>query len=241
MASVSEDIAPLVAGDKLTREEFLRRWEAMPELKRAELIGGIVYIPSDPLTVVGENGRAVYMPSPLSMEHADRDFELGHWVGHYVLHTPGCKAGHAATWLMLEDAPQPDINLRILPEYGGQSRVHGLFGKGAPELATEVSLSSTSHDLHQKLELYQEAGVQEYLCALLREKEVRWHQLVDGAYQLLPCSGNGIIRSIQFPGLWLNVPAFLAGDMAQVLRTLDEGLRTPEHAQFVARLAAKRS
>jgi len=42
MATVEREleIEPLVAGDRLTREEFLRRWEAIPELKKAELIGG---------------------------------------------------------------------------------------------------------------------------------------------------------------------------------------------------------
>ena len=45
-------IEPLSPGDQLTRaEEFLRPiWEAHPEIKRAELLGGIVYMPS-PLSV----------------------------------------------------------------------------------------------------------------------------------------------------------------------------------------------
>ena len=39
-------IPPLRNGDHLTREEFERRYSAMPELKRAELIEGVVYMPS---------------------------------------------------------------------------------------------------------------------------------------------------------------------------------------------------
>src|SRR6516165_10737420 len=52
MSTVEQRVPPLLPGQRLTRDEFLRRWEAMPELKLAELVGGIVY-----------------MPSPLSLEH----------------------------------------------------------------------------------------------------------------------------------------------------------------------------
>ncbi|HEX3869772.1 MAG TPA: hypothetical protein VHV77_05020, partial [Pirellulales bacterium] len=37
-------VPPLESGDVLTAEEFERRWEAMPDLKRAELIDGVVYM-----------------------------------------------------------------------------------------------------------------------------------------------------------------------------------------------------
>ena len=37
---------PLENGDRLTRAEFERRYAAMPRLKKAELIEGIVYVPS---------------------------------------------------------------------------------------------------------------------------------------------------------------------------------------------------
>jgi hypothetical protein len=36
----------LVTGERLTREEFLRRWEELPDLKNAELIDGVVHVPS---------------------------------------------------------------------------------------------------------------------------------------------------------------------------------------------------
>lgn len=39
-------IPPLQAGDFLTRAEFERRYHNHPELKKAELIEGIVYMPS---------------------------------------------------------------------------------------------------------------------------------------------------------------------------------------------------
>ena len=37
--SIAERISqPLVSGEKLSRDEFLRRWEALPNLKMAELL-----------------------------------------------------------------------------------------------------------------------------------------------------------------------------------------------------------
>ena len=39
-------VPPLENGDRLTRDEFERRYEAMPHLKKAELIEGVVYVPS---------------------------------------------------------------------------------------------------------------------------------------------------------------------------------------------------
>ncbi len=109
-APVEIDLPPLVRGDKLTREEFLRRWEAMPNVKFAELIGGIVY-----------------MPSPLSLGHGDRDNSVGTWLGVYAASTPGCQASNNATCLMEDDVPQPDSHLRLLADYGGQSWEEGLY------------------------------------------------------------------------------------------------------------------
>lgn len=218
-----ETIPMLQAGDNLSREEFLRRWEAMPMLKRAELVKGVVFL-----------------PSPLSLEHGDIDCRVAYWLTHYAVHTPGCRTATNATWLMLGDAPQPDVSLRILPECGGQSRVEGHFAAGAPELAAEVCPTSAAYDLHQKLELYEAAGVREYLAVLVHEHEARWHRLVDGSYQVTAPDTDGILRSQVFPGLWLDARALLDGEMARVLAVLQEGLNSPGHAEFVARLRAAR-
>ena len=196
----------------------------MPEVKRAELIGGLVY-----------------MPSPVSVDHQSHDNLMGGWTCYYAARTPGCDAGNNGTWLMLEDAPQPDVNLRILPEYGGQSRVEGLYCAGAPELAAEVSLSSASYDLGPKMELYRAAGVREFVVVLLGESRVVWHRLVDGKYTFLQPGRDGIVRSEVFPGLWLDPAALLARNRAKVFDVLDLGLRSPEHQDFVRALAQKLS
>jgi Uma2 family endonuclease len=224
MSVVHEAEPLLVPGDFLSREEFLRRWEATPHVKRAELIRGVVY-----------------MPSPLSLEHGDIDSHVGGWLSVYAAFTTGCRASNNATWLMGEDdAPQPDTSLRILPEYGGQSRMEGRYAAGAPEFLAEVCISSTAYDLHQKLEVYQEAGVREYLAVLVREREVRWHRLADGRFEVVPVPADGVYRSAVFPGLWLDAAALVRGDLARVLAVLNEGINAPEHRQFVEQLAARR-
>lgn len=224
MSTVEQEVVPaLVAGDFLSRTEFLHRWEAMPDLKRAELIRGVVY-----------------MPSPLSLEHGDTEFDLAGWLAVYKLATPGCQGANNTTWLMgRSSAPQPDVSLRILPEYGGQSRKKGRYASGAPEFLTEVCVSSTAYDLHQKLEVYEEAGVKEYLAVLVREQEVRWHRLVRRRFKVVAAPADGVYCSAVFPGLWLDSVALLANDTPRVMAVLQEGINTPEHAEFVQRLAAR--
>lgn len=215
---------PLCAGQRLKRDEFLRRWEAMPEVKQAELISGLVY-----------------MPSPISNDHSSHDNLVSAWLGYYAARTPASEAGSNGTWLMLEDAPQPDVHLRILPEHGGQSRVEGPYCAGAPELAAEISLSSASYDLGPKMELYRAAGVQEYVAVLLGESRVVWYRLVDGEYVSLQPGSDGLLRSVVFPGLWLDPGALLGLDGARVFDVLDLGLRSPEHQDFVRALDQRRS
>jgi Uma2 family endonuclease len=218
----STAVAPLRAGDTLTRAEFLRRWKQHPEIKYAELIGGIVY-----------------MPSPLTRQHGVTDKASGGWLWVYHVHTPGTETGTNATTLMEgEAAPQPDEYLRILPEYGGQSTNAGKYVGGSPELICETCVSSASYDLHQKLDLYEKMRVLEVVAFLLHEQEVRWHCLGAKGYErMIPV--KGIWKSKVFPGLWLNGEALLANDGAKILATLNKGLRSPQHAAFVRNLARK--
>jgi len=215
---------PLRDGHHLTSDEFMRRWEAMPDLKHAELIDGVVY-----------------MPSPLSNKHSDFHFPLAGWLGFYAAHTPGCHGGLEVTWIMGErDVPQPDLTLRILPEYGGQSRNEGEYSGGAPELIVEVALSSRARDLGVKLRLYERMGVREYLVAVVSQAKFIWHEWTTGGYQAIEPDTDCILRSRCFPGLWLEAAALQRHDQAHVLAVLQQGLASPEHAAFVARLAGQR-
>src|SRR5579872_805301 len=91
-----QTIPPLENGDCLSREEFERRYTAMPHLKKAELLRGVVYI-----------------PSPVRLKHHGAPHvDLVAWVGTYKLATPGLLAGDNSTVrLGPEDEPQPDVLL----------------------------------------------------------------------------------------------------------------------------------
>ena len=213
----------LLEGDRLDSSEFLRRWEAMPLLKHAELINGVVF-----------------MPSPVYDPHSTVQFAMTGWLGIYGEATPGCKGGSEGTWVMgPKDVPQPDVTLSILPECGGQSRVEGNLSAGAPELIVEVTGSSYSRDLGVKLELYRTVGVREYLTVLPHPRQVIWRQLARGRYREIKPDEDGLLRSVVFPGLWLD-PAALWNPKRSVKTAVDKGTRSPEHAAFVKRLAAKR-
>jgi Uma2 family endonuclease len=215
---------PLRDGDRLTSDEFMRRWEAMPDLKHAELLDGIVY-----------------MPSPVSLPHADFHSPLAMWLSVYSAHTPGCRSGIQGTWIMGErDVPQPDLALRILPEFGGQSRVEGKYPVGAPELIVEVAFSSRARDLGVKLKLYERLSVREYLVAVVSRSKFIWHERTPGGFDVRDPDADGILRSRYFPGLWLDTAALWRLDQLRVLDTVQQGLATPEHAEFVARLAGQK-
>ena len=212
---------PLREGDRLTSDEFMRRWQAMPDLKHAELIDGIVY-----------------MASPVSNPHSRFHFILGGWLSAYELATPGCEGGMEGTWLMgSRNVPQPDTTLRILPKKGGQSRDEGDYTAGAPELVVEIAVSSRTRDLGIKKEMYQRVGVQEYLVAVTRHSKLIWNTLTPDGYKTLEPDPNGILHSLCFPGLWLDTGALWSQDKARLHGTLQQGIATPEHTAFVERLA----
>jgi Uma2 family endonuclease len=208
----------------MSSEEFLRCWEEMPDLKRAELIDGIVY-----------------MPSPVSRDHDTSHTFLTVWLGDYAKATPGCYPSLEATWVMSErQVPQPDIALRILPEYGGQSGIAGNYYGGAPELIVEVAISSYSRDFGVKKRLYERMGVREYLIAVPREEKLVGLSAGPSGFQPLDQDDNGIFRSACFPGLWLDTKALWTLDLQGMNAVLQQGLATPEHAAFVAHLASQK-
>ncbi len=189
-----------------------------PGLKKAELVEGVVYV-----------------PSPVSKSHAHNHGRLMAWLVIYAEQTPGTmSADNATVRLDLETEVQPDALLLI--ENGGQTKIGASnFIEGPPELVAEVAASSVSRDLHSKLDLYRRHGVLEYLVWRILDNDVDWFRLVEGEYQRLPPDEEGIMRSHVFPGLWLDKPALLRGEMAAVLATLERGLGSPEHAAFVSR------
>ena len=217
-------LPPLVGGQRLDRATFHERYEAMPPSTRAELIGGVVH-----------------MPSPLSNDHAESSVPPVIWLDHYIEFTPGLRMALNASTL-LDDAgePQPDVTMRIPAELGGQSRIEGGYITGAPELVIEIARSSRRTDLGPKKADYERAGVLEYVVFELDPDRVHWFIRRGERFEPLRPGPDGLYRSEVFPGVWLDPVALLAGDRTRVRAAVDRGLATPEHAAFVARLEAAR-
>jgi hypothetical protein len=158
----------------------------------------------------------------------------------YEVNTPGVESGNNTTILLGEEGePQPDIFLRILPEFGGQSRTtrDGVYVEGAPELIAEVAHTSRAIDLHAKRRDYTRYGVREYLVLSVRDRRMFWFDL-QADRELTP-DADGIIRVRTFPGLWIDVEAMLAKD-PRMMAVISQGLATPEHAAFVESLTQAR-
>lgn len=217
-----DTIPPLEAGDRLTRDEFERRYHAMPHIKKAELIKGVVY-----------------MPSPVRhKQHSKPHGCIMTWLGVYHAATPLTDFGDNVTVrLGLDDEPQPDAFLRLESAVGGTSIVTpDDYIEGPPELIAEIAASSASYDMHDKLDEYQLNGVQEYVVWQIYDQRIDWFSLESGTYQPLSADEKSVIRSRVFPGLHLHIAALLQEDLAAVLAELQKGLETAEHAAFVQRL-----
>ena len=214
-------ILPLEAGDHLSRDEFERRYNAMPRLTKAELIGGVVYMPALRLVRHGEPNRLIAW-----------------WLGDYQLLSPGVRGAENATVrLSEEDEPQPDCQLFIDPSRGGQARIsEDDYVEGAPELIVEIAASSASYDLHTKLDAYRRHGVREYVVWRVLDQEIDWFVLRNGQYDRITSGADGICRSEVFPGLWLDASALVANDLIRFREVARLGTASPEHAAFVARL-----
>ena len=212
-------------GDTLSHEEFERRYDAMPDLKKAELLNGVVN-----------------MGSPVRIDqHGEQHVILLAWIAAFRFSQPYFRAADNST-VRLDplNEPQPDAALLVLPEFGGQAGV-GPEGyiEGPPELVAEVSASTRSIDLKTKLEIYCKSGIKEYLVWRVLDQAIDWFVLREEKYERLLADEQGIYRSEVFPGLWLDSAALIQFDLAKVLATLQQGITSPEHRQFIEKIALK--
>ncbi|MEG4108339.1 Uma2 family endonuclease [Microcoleus sp. S13_C5] len=217
-------IPPLENGDLLTRAEFERRYTAMPGLKKAELIEGIVY-----------------MASPLRFEpHAEPHARLMTCLGFYAAFTKHTRLGDNPTVrLDVDNEPQPDAVLLIDSRHGGATSLSDDgYIVGAPEFVAEIAASTATIDLRDKKRVYRRSMVREYLVWQVIDRRIDWFSLQEEEYISLLPDAEGIIRSLVFPGLWLAVPALLDGDMSSAIATLQAGLNSDAHQEFVQQLAA---
>lgn len=217
---------PLACGDQLDADEFFRRYCATADVKKAELIDGVVY-----------------MPSPVSHGfHGRPNLLVDGWLAVYLAGTPGVDASTNATVKLGDaDQPQPDAMLFLIPEAGGRVTTDaGRYIVGAPDLVVEVSASTASLDRNAKLRAYERHAVREYVILRVYDGAVDWFTLTPAGFAPgVPDPADGVLKSAVFPGLWLDPAALVRGDMAGVLAALQRGLASPEHAAFVADLRAR--
>src|SRR5262245_34214295 len=120
----------LIEGQRLDQAIFHERYAAMPAGSRAELINGVVH-----------------MPCPVGPEHGRAQVPMLVWLSYYQEHTPGVDVlDNTSTVLYPKGEPQPDAQLRILPECGGRTQTERRFVRGVPEMIVEVSHTSRYTD-----------------------------------------------------------------------------------------------
>lgn len=227
MIGSPQSIPILENGDRLSREEFERRYQAMSSSIKAELIAGIVY-----------------MASPVrARSHGQPHSMIMLWLGMYSITTPNVSVfDNTTVRLDWDNEPQPDGLLRIETEAGGQSSITSDdYIEGAPELIVEIASSSVAYDLYDKREAYRRNGVKEYLVWQIREQQITWWKLEGGTYQVLAANERGIIVSETFPGLQLNTTALLTGEMETVIATLQEGMTQPNYRSFLEQLQSRKN
>lgn len=222
-AKSTKEPLPLENGDRLTQVEFHQRYATYPEDVKFELVGG-----------------EVFMASPLTRGHGTYHPELSLVLTLYKAATPGVEVADNMTTILGEESePQPDLILRLLTECRGQSHYNEKnYLVGAPELVAELAHSTRALDMHRKRDDYLAAGVQEYVVFCVEERELHWFHFPS---RVKPKPNRaGIWKSRVFPGLWVNAPALAKQDSAALVATVQQGLATQEHADFVASLERAR-
>jgi Uma2 family endonuclease len=204
MAGTTTAVPVLESGDHLTRAEFHRRYCQHPEIKKAELVEGVVYV-----------------ASPVRVIHGEPHGIVLFWLNGYRMTHPGLRVGDNVTVLLDGDNEvQPDACLGRA-ELAGPHVTEDDYIEGAPQLVVEIAASSASYDLHEKLRAYRRNGVQEYLVWRVLDGAIDWFDLQEGAYVPVQPDAHGVIESRQFPGLRLDVAKMLSDDLAGVLAALE--------------------
>ena len=204
-------------GDRMNQRDFHKLYEQAVPGYKAELIDGVVYV-----------------AEPVGGQHGLHEFDLTTLAGVYRIFTPGVEGRPNSTVILNDkDEVQPDLLLRLLPNYKGQSSTayKAQYVAGAPELVAEVADSTRWLDLNKKKHRYKKAGVIEYLVVSVSPLELHWFDF--HARDKIRAGQDGVIRSHVFPGFWIHQEALLMRDSKRALEVLYEGLASPEHAKFV--------
>ena len=219
-------------GDSMNQKEFHRLYLQQNENFKAELLDGTVFV-----------------CEPLSEPHGGIHPRLSSIFDAYAASIPGIQTYIEPTVILSDaDEVQPDLVLRILPNFKGQTSdvwyrrgkkfERGPFIKGAPELVAEIAYSSRSVDLHLKRRRYESAGVLEYIVVCLEQQNLLWFDLAHES-QVLE-KEDGIFRSKVFPGFWIHEQGLFDMDYKLVMDTVHMGSCTVEHQEFVKELKSRR-
>ncbi|MGE3074927.1 MAG: Uma2 family endonuclease [Dehalococcoidia bacterium] len=200
--STAKRLAPeLENGAVMTREEFHEAYADCEGLRRAELVEGVVF-----------------MPSPVRYESHDKPAALIRgWLFSYSLKHPETETGGEASLLLGQSEVQPDA---FLMRTGSVPSDEDGYLTGAPQLVVEIAASSKSRDLHSKMDIYRRHGVAEYIVWRTVEGAIDWFRSVDGQFQRVQPDKVGVIESAIFPGLRLSIPRALAMDSPGLVELL---------------------
>jgi hypothetical protein len=108
--------------------------------------------------------------------------------------------------------------------------------KKPSELAWEISASSPSYDLNVKLRVYRRNGAKEHVVWRVLDEAIDWFVLRGSDYVKLMPDADGLLKSEQFPGLWVHPEQLVRKDVESALKPLDRGLASAEYQAFVKRL-----
>jgi Uma2 family endonuclease len=226
-ATPTPTLAPvlLATGDRMDQPTFHRLYSQTPPGFKAELVEG-----------------AVYVASPVSSHHSIPHARIMLWLGLYELATPSTIVCDNGT-LVMNDANelQPDAMLLLNSSVGGGCALADGYVRGVPELVVEVSHTTESLDRVSKRRVYESLGVAEYLVVLVASQSVEWWSQTANGFVALKADRNGRFKSKAFPGLWLTPSGIVDASTQQLANTLHEGLASPDHARFVAKLARQRA
>lgn len=221
-APVRKFIPPLENGDLLHSCEFLRRYDRMPELKKAELVNGQVFM--------GHHVLASLHGAPHGM--------VSMLLGYFSAYTPGTTSYSRPTLVVDEgNVFQPDCVLCINNSGRTWANEDDLLC-GAPELVFEVSVGSTSLDVLAKKQVCERLGVLDYVVWCTLDARLHWFHREGERFVETKPNTAGLLCSRSLPGLQTPVADLLALNGLKVMTCLEEGLATPAHAEFVRSLAA---
>lgn len=172
--------------ERMGVEEFFRD---APEDQKAELIDGVMIMPSPPLTIHEQLFSFLFR----LLGGYTEELELGEILG-----------SRTAVALDANNAPEPDI-LFVSADRRHIIQEKGVMG--APDLVIEIlSAGTVRYDRGTKFDAYERAGVRElWLIDPYGPTGTEFYCLEGGRFQPFISDADGILRSAAVSGFWIDV------------------------------------